>query len=298
MRTFLSSFRRTPYQSFASIIILFFTLLLALFFFNLVSFFYGVLGYVETRPQVIAYFTVETPENKVLSVKKQIEDSGKTSSVTYVSKKQALKIYKGLNKDNPLLVEMVSADILPPSLEIYAKRPEYLGQIAEYLNKRPEIDEVNYQKDIVQKLLTITNIMRQVSIFIFSFLILITIIVLMTTTAFKIAVKKDEIELMQLLGASNWYIRKPFLIEGIAFGVIASSISYLIFFGVFFYIKPYLTHYLLGIPPLPFFSLGAYGLTVWPPSPTFVVANYIGIALFGGIIGLVGNYIATSKYIK
>ncbi|OGK16607.1 hypothetical protein A2690_03255 [Candidatus Roizmanbacteria bacterium RIFCSPHIGHO2_01_FULL_39_12b] len=298
MRTFFSSFRRTPYQSFASIIILFFTLLLALFFFNLVSFFYGVLGYVETRPQVIAYFNVETTDDKVLEIKKQIENSGKTSSVVYVSKKQALEIYKNLNKDNPLLIEMVSADILPASIEIYAKRPEYLGQIADYLNKQSVIDEVNYQKDIVSRLLAITTALRQISVFVFSFLILITIIVLMTTTAFKIAVRKDEIELMKLLGASNWYVRKPFLIEGIAFGVISSTLAFLVFFGIFFYVKPYLTNYLLGIPSLPFLGWGQYGVTVWPPSINFVIANYFGIALFGGMIGLIGNYIATSKYIK
>src|SRR3990167_10206159 len=98
MRSLLKSIRRTPYQSFASVLILFFTLLLTLCFMNLISFFYGVLSYVETRPQVIAYFTIESTESKVMNVKKQIESSGKTTSITYVSKKQALSIYKNLNK--------------------------------------------------------------------------------------------------------------------------------------------------------------------------------------------------------
>ena len=120
----------------------------------------------------------------------------------------------------------------------------------------------------------------------------------MTTTAFKIAVKKDEIELMQLLGASNNYIRKPFLIEGIVFGFIASSIAFLVFFGILFYIQPYMTNYLQGIPSLPFLSFGKSGLIVWPPTVAYITANYIGIALFGSVIGLIGNFIATSKYIK
>ena len=298
MRSLLKSIRRTPYQSFASVLILFFTLLLTLCFMNLISFFYGVLSYVETRPQVIAYFTIESTESKVMNVKKQIESSGKTTSITYVSKKQALSIYKNLNKDNPLLLEMVSADILPPSLEIYAKRPEYLSQIAEYLQKQPEIDEVNFQKDIVQKLITITSIMRKISIILFSFLLFITIIVLITTTAFKIAVKKDEIELLQLLGASNWRIRKPFLVEGMMFGVLSGTIAFLTFFGFIFYLKPFLTNYLMGLPPLPFFSFGVYGLNVWPPTTEYIIGNYIVTILFGAIIGLIGNFFATSKYIK
>lgn len=298
MRGFLSSIRRTPYQSFASVLILFFTLLLALLFFNLISFFYGVLSYVETRPQVIAYFKVETPENKTLEIKRQIEKSGKTSSVVYVSKKDALEIYKDLNKDDPLLIEMVSADILPAAIEIYAKKPEYLSQIAQYLNNQPQVDEVNYQRDIVERLLSVTSALRQISVFVFVFLISITIIVLMTTTAFKIAVKKDEIELMQLLGASNWYIRKPFIVEGILFGIFSSTLAFTFFFGIFAYIKPYLANYLQGIPALPFLSYSDFGLNVWPPSWEYIILNYVGIALFGGLIGLIGNYIASSKYIK
>lgn len=298
MRSFLRSVRRTPYQSSASVIILFFTLLMMLCFMNLISFFYGVLSYVETRPQVIAYFTVESTENKVIQIKKQMESSGKTSTITYISKKQALEIYKNLNKDNPLLLEMVSADILPASLEIYAKKPEYLSQIAEYLHKQPEIEEVNFQKDIVEKLITITSIMRKIAIILFSFLTFITLTVLMTTTAFKISVKKDEIELMQLLGASNWRIRKPFLIEGMMFGIFAGTIAFFAFFGFIFYLKPFLTNYLTGLPALPFFDLGNYGLNVWPPTTAFIVMNYLVTIFFGAIIGLIGNFFATSKYIK
>lgn len=291
-----TSIRRTPYQSLASFLILFFTLFLSLFFFNLTSFFNGILNYVETRPQVTVYFQNQTAENDVFKIRDSMVASGKVQSVKYISKQEALGIYRELNKNNPLLLEMVTADILPASLEVYAKQPEYLAEIAEYLNKQPGVDEVIFQKDIVNKLLALTNTMRRLSFFIMVFLLLISFIVLMTTTAFKIALKKDEIELLRLLGASTSYIRRPFLVEGMAYGLTSGTLAFVLFYLVILYFYNPLSSYLRGIPKLSFYNLGSLNLYVWPPSTAFVVASYVVVVLFGMVIGVVGNYFSTSKY--
>src|SRR5207253_2123915 len=102
----------------------FFTLFLSLFFFNLNSFFNSILSYVETKPHVTVYFQKQVSEGDIFKVRNAIQDTGKIASVEYISKEKALKIYKELNRDDPLLLEMVSADILPPSLEIYTTKPE------------------------------------------------------------------------------------------------------------------------------------------------------------------------------
>src|SRR5687768_5712459 len=119
MNDLITSIKRAPYQSAASFLILFFTLFLSLFFFNLTSFLNGILGYVETRPHVTVYFQKQTQEGDIFKIRDSIKAGGKAESVKYISKAEALKIYKELNRDDPLLLEMVSADILPPSLEIY-----------------------------------------------------------------------------------------------------------------------------------------------------------------------------------
>src|SRR3989338_153056 len=298
MNEILKSIKRTPYQSLASFMILFFTLFLSLFFFSLTSFSYGFLSYVETKPEVTVYFDTKTKETDVLKIKDTLIKSGKVSDINYTSQEDALKIYRDLNKDNPLLLEMVSADILPSSLGIYANKPVYLAEIADYLKKQPGVDEVEFQKNIVDKLITVTSVMRQISMFIFLFLLLISFIVLMTTTAFKIALKKDEIELLQLLGAAKGYIRRPFLIEGLVFGAFAATIAFVLFYGILFYLKPFLNTYLSGIGNLPFYNLGEFGFNVWPPSVNYIALSFAATNLFGMIIGLFGNLIATSKYIK
>ncbi|OGK39114.1 hypothetical protein A3F34_01110 [Candidatus Roizmanbacteria bacterium RIFCSPHIGHO2_12_FULL_44_10] len=298
MRDVINSIKRAPYQSLGSFLILFFTLFLALFFFNMTSFFYGILSYVETRPQVIAYFDAKTEEKSILSIKTAIEKTGKTASINYVSQQEALKIYRDLNKDNPLLLEMVSANFLPASLEVYAKKPAYLSEIATYLKSQDTVEEVNFQKTIVDKLVTLTTILRRVSTGLFLFLMLISIIVLITTTAFKISVKRDEIEVLQLIGASKWYIRKPFIAEGVFFGFFSGTVAFALFMVIFLYFQPFLTSYLAGIPKLPLYNLASLNMFVYPPSLEFILLSYVLTIFFGMSIGFVGNYLSTSKYIR
>jgi len=297
MNSIFTSIRRTPYQSMASFLILFFTLFLSLFFFSLISFFHGILGYVETKPQVTIYFQTETREADISRIKRDIENTGKVASATYMSKESALEIYQDLNRDNPLLLEMVSADILPPSLEVYTTRPEYLQDIATFASGQNIVDEVVFQRDVVDKIVSVTNTMRLISISILVVLILVSFMVLMTTSAFKIALKKEEIQLLRLIGASRFYVRAPFLNEGVFFGFVSGTAAFSIFYGVFFYFRSFFDSYLLGISELPFFGLEAYNLYVWPPTAEYIGLSYLMTITFGISIAYVGTFLATSKYI-
>ncbi len=297
MSDIITSIRRTPYQSFAALLVLFFTLFLSMVLFVSTSFLQGLLQYVDTRPQVTAYFEVKTPESEIFRIREELMNSKKVLSLEYISKQQAYEIYKSLNKDNPLLLEMVSSDILPPSLEIYALKPEYLPQIAEFLQKEPAVEEVNFQKDIIDRLLTLTNVLRKTSTIFFVYLILMATVVLTTTTLFKIALKRDEIELQRLLGASTWYIKKPFLLEGMLLGLTGAVVSFVLLLGILLYLSPFLGGYLRGIPDLSL-SIVSLKLTVWPLNPVFMAVT-LGIAtLFGVGIATVANLLATEKYLK
>ncbi len=293
----LTSIRRTPYQSLSGFLVLFLTLFLSTGIFIILTFLYGLLGYVETRPQVTVYFKTDTSESDIFKVREQLISSGKVLSIKYVNKQEAFKVYQQFTKDNPLLQQMVSADILPASLEIYAKQPEFLPQIAEFLGKQPGVDEVQFQKDIVSRLLTLTSILRKTSLVLFGFLILMSILVLITITLFKIALKKDEIELLRLLGASNFYIQKPFLLEGFLFGLFSSLTSFLILIGGLFYFYPFLTSYLRGIPALSL-NLPHYSLQVWPLNIIFLSVTLVFSLFFGVGIAFISVLISTGRYFK
>lgn len=297
MKELFTSIRRTPYQSFTAFLVLFFTLFLSTVLFVSLSFLYGILGFIETRPQVTVYFQTKTPEEDIFKIRDELADSDKVLSIKYISKNDAFKIYKDLNKDNPLLLEMVSADILPSSLEIYAKKPVFLPEIAEFLKKQSGVDEVQFQKDIVDRLITLTTILRKSAILFFLFLLMMTIVVLTTTTLFKIALKKDEIELLKLIGASNFYIIKPYLAEGLFLGICASFLSCLIIFGFIMYLSPFISSYFSGISNL-VLNLDFIQITVWPINTLFLFIAFSLSTLFGVIIAFIANIFATQKYLR
>ena len=297
MKEIWTSIRRTPYQSFSAFLILFFTLFLTLILFVSLTFLYGTLNYLETKPQVTVYFQTKTPENQIFKIRDDLMASGKVLSLKYISKNEAFNIYKQLNKDNPLLLEMVSADILPPSLEVYAKKPIYLPEIAEYLKKQGDIDEVQYEKDIIDKLLVLTNTIRISALIFFSYLILMSIVVLTTMILFKIALKESEITLLKLIGATNFYIRKPYIFESLLLGITASTISFGIFSFIVVYFNSFLQSYFKGITVLSV-NVFNYPLNIWPLNYVFFAIVFVSITLFGMIISSVASYIATNKYLK
>src|SRR3989338_7200442 len=288
MKEVLTSILRTPYQSLAAFLILYFTLFFSSVMFVSLAFLYGLLGYVETRPQVTVYFQSNAKEEEIFSLREKLKSSGKVEQIKYISKSDAFKIYKELNKDNPLLLEMVSSDILPASLEIFAKKPTFLPEIAEFLQKQPGVDEVNFQKDIVDQILRLTGILRKISLTFFIFLIVISFLVLNTITLFKIALKKEEIEVMRLLGASNFYIQKPFLSEGILFGLLASSVSFVLISGTLFYLSPFFNEYFKGIPTISL-SFDFMRLIVWPINLSFLLILFMLSSLFGTLIAILST---------
>ena len=297
MREILKSIRRTPYQSLSAFLTLFFTLFLSTIIFLSLAFLYSLLAYIESRPQVTVYFQTNIEESKIFKIREDLNNSGKVASVKYISQREAFEIYKKINKDNPLLLEMISSDILPASLEIYAKKPNFLPEIAEYLKKQPGVDEVQFQKDIVDRLLSLTNIARTAAIAFFIFLILMGMVVLTTSISFKIALRKEEIELLRLIGASDFYIRKPFLKESLFLSFLAVTVSFVLIVSILFYFQPFLNSYLRGIPNL-FLSLDSLQLQVWPLSLAFLAITYILSFFFGLVISFSATYFATKKYLK
>lgn len=296
MNDIFTSLRRTPYQTFAALSILFFTLLMSGLIFISLSFIQGLLGYVETRPRIIVYFQIKAEEPEIFAVRDELEQSGKTKEVKYVSKSEAYNIYKEFTKNDPLLLEMTSEDILPASLEIDAAEPEYLPEIADMLKNKPGVDEVQFQRDIVDNLLRLTSNIRRISLIFFGYLFFVSIIVLTITTSFKIALKKDEISLLKLLGASNSYIRKPFIKESVLLGLMAAGAANVVIILLLIFLNSLLNGYLSGIPTLTVNLLGI-GLQVWPFNIAFVLATMIVTAFFSLVISLIASLSATNRYL-
>lgn len=297
MNEVFTSLRRSPYQTFAALSVLFFTLLLSGLLFISLTFLQGLLNYVETRPRIIVYFQIKSTEDEIFAVKDKIEASGKSSKVKYVTQEQAYEIYKEFTKNDPLLVEMTSPDVLPPSLEVDAKEPQYLSEIAELVANEPGVDEVQFQKDVVNNLLVLTSNVRRVTFIFFSYLLFMSIIVLTTTLSFKIALKKDEIGVLKLLGATNSYIRKPFFQESVFLGILATALANIFLISLLIGLNASLSGYFSDLGQLSFIFFGL-PIQVFPFNLTFAVMTLTVTILFSLTITLISSFMATNRYLK
>jgi len=127
-----------------------------------------MISYFESRPQLTVFFKDTATMDDITGLKSHLESTGKTSSVTYVSKEQALKIYKQQNKDDPILLDLVTADVLPASLEIQSARAEDLKDLASVVKSSSQVEEVIFQKDIVDTLSSWRKSLRGIGVVIIS----------------------------------------------------------------------------------------------------------------------------------
>lgn len=284
-KTTLKHIRRSPYQSLAAVFIMILTFLSISVFAFIVFGSGAVISFFESKPQVTAFFKDEATQQNIDELKNQLDQTGMIASTKYVSKQQALQIYKEQNKNDPLLLDLVTADILPASLEISTVKIEDLDPVSNILKKSPYVSEVVYQKDIVSTLARWTNAIRIIGIILIVVLTVVSIVIMMTVIGFKVSQKREEIEIMKLLSATNWYIRWPFMLEGILYGSIGTLVGWLVASGGLVYLSPYLESFLRGIP-------------IFPVSPLFLLGLLLGELVLAVFLGILASSLAVLRYLK
>ncbi len=285
---------RSPYQSFLVVMVLGFAFFLISSFATLSFVSQRVLIFFEAQPQVIAYLKDSAEQEEVDDLILRLKNTGMVEEIIYVSKEDALKIYQEANKDSPLLLEMVTAEILPASIEVSALKIEYLKEIADILTKEEIVSvseggrkEIDFAENIAESLKEWTKAIRQVGIGGGILLISQTLLLMVVITSMKIALRKDEVEILKLLGASSWQARSPFLVEGIIYGVLGTFLG---FGGM------YLALSQLGKTLIDFSFFADIG--VFPISQEFLLILLGGLTLFSSLICGLGSYIATRRYLR
>lgn len=276
--------RRTPFQAMAAMMVMFLTFFVLLLFLIIAGGSQIILRYYESKPQVIAFFKDGTTDADVQSIKNALSREARVSNIKYVTKEEALEIYRERNKNDPTLLELVTANILPASLEISTVSPDDLSPIAEILKQEPVISEVIVPEDVIAALTTFTKTVRIVGGLAVSFLIIFATLVTLMIIGFKIRIRRDEIELMRLIGASSSFIRNPFILEGIFYGLVGATLSWVIIYGLLWYFSPMLQGFLGEVQLLPINPLFMLGLL----GASWVVAIIIGGL---GSIGAVRRYL-------
>lgn len=298
MNALIRAIKYTPYQTLSMMLVLTLSLFLILSAVASMMFAYSFLNYLEGRPNVIVYFQLKTPESTIMDAKRVIQNTSLTTQVKYISSNEALSIYKKFNADDPELFELINAENLPASLEIRAIKPEHLNQIANIMKSQAGVEDVQFQKTTITRLLSFTKGMRATATTLIIVLLIISTLVLMTLTAFKIALKKDEIYLLQLLGATKDYIIGPYLSEAFMAGLVSAFLAWGVFFMIIVYLEPNVSNFFLGVNSLSTPLLKQLGIITYPPNwlfyfSTFVIASFLGVAT-----SLLGTFLAAYRYIR
>lgn len=279
--------RRSPFQALAGVMITTLTLLV-ISVFTLISFgSIQILKYFESAPQVIAFFKPGTDltDIAIANIRAQLESSGRLNQFRYVSTREAEAIYKEKNKDNPLLLELVDYNILPASIEISGKTLEDLPFLKNMLTTQEGVEDIVYYEDIIQSLSSWINSIKGIGTGVIGYLTIESILVILVIIGLQIASRREEIEIMRILGATAWFIRLPYILTGIAYGLIGSFIAWGLSYLLLLYSTPFLAEWLQDIPLLP--------VPVW-----FMLAVLGAELLFGALIGASGGFLATRRFLK
>lgn len=276
--------RRSPYQALAAVMIMTLTLFVTSLFLLVTIGSQQILDYFEAKPQITIFFKDEVTQKQIEDLKEKLTATGKVASQKYVSKEEALTIYREQNKNDPLLLELVTANILPASLEVSATEARYLSQINEVLKDNPAIQEVVYQKDIVDTLISWTSAIRKAGMILAVFLSVISVFIILMVVGIKISIRKEEIEIMKLVGASSWYTGRPFILEGALYGILGAILAWGLSYLLLFYATPYLATFLGGLNLL--------------PVPPFFMLKVLGVVTASGLaIGSLGSLLAVWRYL-
>lgn len=278
--------------SFVSVLAIFVSFTLLSFILSFLVFSNTALSMLQKQVQIRIFFKDSFNEQQILELKSQLEADKRIQEVGYTSKDDALRIFKDLSKNDPVLQEALSTNILPASLEIRAVDVKDLDGIYDEMISKDYIESIKYLKDIKDKFKYYSNIILGVSFFITLLFFVVSFGIIISTIRINIFQKKDEIEVMRLVGASDDFIRKPFIYQGIVYSMTGSFLAGLLFFIISLIL--FLTNF-LGIKDLGYvYIFGNFKIHYL----IFSIGLVILINFVGYLLGKSGSKTALQNYLQ
>ncbi len=225
---------------------------------------------------------------------KQIDEIGKVvhkiegiESVYYISKTEALQDLKKQWGEHGYLLEGLEANPLPNSYVLKLKDISYSDQVVGQVKKISGLEEVKYYKDVVDKLLRITHFIRMTGMIVIVILIGISMFIISNTIKITVAARYREINIMKYVGATNWFVRWPFLIEGMILGFTGSVIALAVIGYSYKSVLDLITEKM-------YIMVSSYMI------PTPLLVNNLGVIflVLGTGIGALGSIFSMRKFLK
>jgi cell division transport system permease protein len=244
----------------------------------------ATLNYVESKVEVVAYLKDAATPADVSALQKSLQDMPQVTHVDYVSKEQALKNFQERQPEVANLVDALPSNPLPASLEISLRDPADYLDVATYLRGQSVVDSVQDIKQTVSQMITVITILRTGGLIVLAVVGLTVLFIIVNTIRLAVLARAEEIEIMRLVGASDAFIRWPFVFEGAMVGLLGAAIT----IGLLYLAQDTLAGLLAD-----FFA-------VLPVQASAMVGQNVAlIVLPTGIgIGVLGSYLSVRSYLS
>lgn len=294
IKTGFVNFWRNPWLSAGATMVMTITLVIFAILFLLFSVANYSVKTIQERVDVSVYMKKGLAEERISQIKNELEQDSRVKQISFISAEQVLADFKERNKNSPRILAAlneVDENPLLATLRIKAKSIDMYPQIAQNLNAdkyKDYIDKVNYNdnRELIDRLGKILKIIVSLGLALVIIFSLIAVLVIFNTITLTIYNRKEEVEIMRLVGATNWYIRGPFLTESLLYAVFSTAISAALFYPVFYSVLPKVS--LFVNPELTVFNQNIF--TFW-----YLVLLMLFISLF---LAVFSTFLAIRKYLK
>jgi len=256
----------------------------------------SMISQIQDKVDISIYFKTDAEESDILALKDSVSKLPEVKSAEYVSAEQSLENFKERHEDNALImqsIEELGENPLGAMLNIKTKETSQYDSVAKYLESQSGtaggsmIDKINYyqNKKVIDRLSKILDSAKTLGTAISVILVIISIIIAFNTIRLAIYISREEIGVMRLVGASDRFVRGPFIVEGVIYGVISSIIAMIIFYPLTLWLGPITDNFFSGINIFQYY-----------------VANFgqifLILLLLGVSVGAFSSYIAVKRYLK
>ncbi len=284
-------FWRNAYVSLASI----FVITVALFVIGSTMLIDQLLGaslaQLQAKVDINVYFVPSAPQEEIDTLINSVKALPDVERVTYTSREDALAQYRAKNQNDSVAMQALDElreNPLGATIAVQAKETSQYENINRYLEeqKNPIIDEINYSKnkESIGKLSSIIGAVEQASFVALMVLIMASVLITFNTIRLAIFTAKEEISVMRLVGASNMYIRGPFMLQGVMYGIVSGVVALAILYPIVLW---------LGPKTAEFFEINIFDYFVSNFAYIFLVLVGIGVTL-----GLVSSVLAITRYLR
>ncbi len=289
-----TSFARSGLVSFATVLIMTVTLIIIGALVLLSAVLTNTLTSIQNKVDVNVYFLTTAQESQVQDVQSRLEQRPDVTQVTYTSADEALAQFRQNHANDTLTLQaldQLGGNPLGATLAVRAKDPSQYATIVTFLQNDPAassiIDRINYaqNKVVIDRLTSAIKATQEAGLALVLLFAIASIVIALATVRLAIYSARDEIAVMRLVGASNAYIRGPFIIAGIISGLIAGLIALGFFFPIAWYAGHSFTSWLGG------FNLFTYYVSNFP---------YIFLVIVGSgfALGAIASYLAVRRYLR